>query len=67
MAERRNLITTKQALERGLFKSSKLYLLINDGTIIAYKNGSRTMIDADSLDRYETSLPRVMPKKKAGG
>jgi hypothetical protein len=58
---KRNLITMKEALEKGRFKRTKAYELINDGKIIAYKDGHTTLIDADSIEAYQASLPRIEP------
>jgi excisionase family DNA binding protein len=58
---KRNLITMKAACERGGFKRTKAYELIADDKIIAYKMGHQTMIDADSIDDYHASLPRIQP------
>lgn len=57
--KRRHLISMKTACERGGFKRTKAYELILEGKIIAYKMGHSTMVDADSLDAYHASLPRV--------
>jgi excisionase family DNA binding protein len=51
----------KEALEKGRFKRTKAYKLIGDGKLIAYKDGHTTLIDADSLDAYQASLPRIEP------
>jgi hypothetical protein len=61
--EKRNLITMKAALAKGGFKLTKAYELINNGTLIAYKMDHKTMIDADSIDAYHASLPRIEPRK----
>jgi hypothetical protein len=61
--EKRNLIPMKAALAKGGFKLTKAYELINNGTLIAYKMGHRTMVDADSIERYHASLPRIEPGK----
>jgi hypothetical protein len=58
---KRNLISMKAALERGGFRRTKAYRLINEGKIIAYKMDHQTMIDADSIDAYHASLPRFEP------
>jgi hypothetical protein len=58
---KRNLIPLKAALEKGHFKRTKAYKLINEGKIIAYKDGHTTLVDADSLDAYQASLPRIGP------
>lgn len=36
---------------------SKVYELIREGTLVALKAGNRTVITADSLQRYVKSLP----------
>jgi excisionase family DNA binding protein len=56
------LITVKDALSRG-YRRTRLYRLINEGRIIAYKDGRSTKIDATSIDQYESSLPRLQPRK----
>jgi hypothetical protein len=61
MTEKRNLIPMKAALERGGFKRTKAYELIDAGRIVAYKMGHQTMIDSDSIDAYHASLPRIEP------
>ena len=61
MSEKRNLIPMKAALERGHFKRTKAYELIDAGKIDAYKQGHQTLIDADSIDRYHASLPPITP------
>jgi hypothetical protein len=60
--ERRNLITMKAALDRGCFKKTKCYELINNGTLYAYKDGAKTLVDADTIDAYHLTLKRVVPK-----
>ncbi|MGY3606292.1 MULTISPECIES: hypothetical protein [unclassified Bradyrhizobium] len=59
--QKRNLIPLKKALERGGFGRTKAYKLIKKGKIIAYKMEGQTMIDADSIDAYHMSLPRIEP------
>ena len=51
----------KAALEKGGFKRTKAYELIKEGKIEAYKMGHQTMVDADSIERYHASLPRIEP------
>jgi hypothetical protein len=63
--QKRNLIPLKKALERGGFGRTKAYDLINNGKIIAYKMGGQTMIDADSIDAYHLTLPRIEPSSEA--
>jgi hypothetical protein len=59
---KRNLIPFKEALARGHFKSTTAYKLINAGKIEAFKMEGRTMIDADSIQRYHATLPKIEPK-----
>jgi hypothetical protein len=59
--QKRNLIPLKKALEKGSFGRTKAYRLINEGKIIAYKMEGQTMVDADSIDAYRMSLPRIEP------
>jgi len=59
--QKRDLIPLKKALERGGFSRTKAYRLINEGKIIAYKMEGQTMVDADSIDAYHMSLPRIEP------
>jgi hypothetical protein len=54
-----NLISFKAALERFCFKRDRLYELIREGKVIAYKDGRRTLVDADSLAAFQASLPRL--------
>jgi excisionase family DNA binding protein len=54
-----NLITLKAAMEKGGFKRSKAGKLIKEGKIDAYKDGPRVLIDADSLDRYQSTLEKM--------
>lgn len=61
--EKRNLITMKAALAKGGFKLTKAYELIKLGKIDAYKMDHKTMVDADSIERYHASLPRIAPSK----
>jgi hypothetical protein len=59
--QKRNLIPLKKALAKGGFGRTKAYRLINEGKIIAYKMEGQTMVDADSIDAYHMSLPRIEP------
>ena len=60
--EKRNLIPLKKALEKGHFRRTKAYELIATGKIIAYRMEGRIMVDADSIDDYHASLPRIEPR-----
>ena len=48
-------------MEKGGIGRTKAYRLINEGKIIAYKMEGQTMVDADSIDAYHMSLPRIEP------
>lgn len=64
---KRNLIPIKAALRRGSFGRTKFYDLIRAGKLIAYVQGGQTLVDADSLDAYQASLPRlVVGARKVG-
>jgi hypothetical protein len=62
MTGKRNLVTMKVALELGGFRRTKAYQLIDAGKIMAYKMGHQTMVDADSIDAYHLTLPRIEPR-----
>ena len=59
--EKRNLIPLKKALVKGGFGKTKAYELIDQEKIIAFKMEGKTMIDADSIEAYHQSLPRIQP------
>jgi hypothetical protein len=59
--QKRNLIPLKRALVKGGFGKTKLYELIAKGKIVAYRMEGKTMIDADSIEKYHSSLPRIEP------
>ena len=59
--QKRNLIPLKRALVKGGFGRTKAYQLIDQGKIVAYKMDGRTMVDADSIDAYHMTLPRIEP------
>ena len=54
---RRRLVPLKQALRYAYWGKSKAYELIAAGKIKAYKDGTRTMIDLNSIDDYQAELP----------
>ena len=56
------LATVRDACEYGRFGHTKCYDYINQGKIIAYKRGRRTVICLDSIDRFNASLARIEPK-----
>jgi hypothetical protein len=51
------LITFNEALRLGRWGRTKLYQLISDKKILAFKDGHATMISADSVDTYQKQLP----------
>jgi excisionase family DNA binding protein len=59
------LATVREACVYGRFGHTKCYDYINEGKIIAYKRGRRTMIDLDSVDAFHASLERIEPKVAA--
>lgn len=48
--EGKRLASVKEALEYARMGRTKLYEKLNAGTITAYKDGKRTLIDLDSVD-----------------
>jgi excisionase family DNA binding protein len=56
---RRRLVEFKGGCRYGKFGKTKAYELIASGKIRAYKMGGKTMIDLDSVDEFQASLPRV--------
>jgi excisionase family DNA binding protein len=59
------LATVREACDYGRFGHTKCYDYINEGKIVAYKRGRRTMIDLDSIDAFNASLLRITPPKEA--
>lgn len=64
---KRNLISKKAAFRKGCFGSTKFYQLVRAGKIIAYVQGGQTLVDDDSLDAYQASLPRLVPGSRNVG
>lgn len=62
---RRRLAPRLEGFRYANVRPTKGHDLINKGLIVAYKQGSRTMLDLDSVDAYHASLPRVEPKVAA--
>ena len=58
------LVTIKEACAYGRMGKSKLYELIQDEKIIARKNGHDTLIDLNSIDAYQATMPRFFPRRK---
>ncbi len=61
----RRLASIKEACEYGKFGHSKLYNLINEARVKAYKFGPRTLVDLDSIDAMFNELPPVVPNPNA--
>jgi excisionase family DNA binding protein len=59
---KRRLGSFKEGCALGKFGRTKAYELIEAGKIDAYKDGSRTKIDLNSVDRYQESLPKISPR-----
>lgn len=57
------LATMKEAMRYGRFGSTKLYHLISDGKVVAYKDGHTTLVDLGSIDDYHKSLPRLVGRR----
>jgi hypothetical protein len=64
------LVPVKDALRYGKFGLTKLYHLISDGKVDAYKDGHTTLVDLNSIDAYQRSLPRLVgrrsPRRRRG-
>ena len=57
----RNLISFKEAMSKLGCKKDRLYRLIKDEKVFAYKDGNMTKVDADSIVAYQGTLPRMKP------
>jgi excisionase family DNA binding protein len=57
--------TPKEACAYGRFSNTTLYDLINAEKIDAYKRGRYTLVDLNSIDRLNATLPKIKPKAKA--
>ena len=58
------LATPREACAYGKFSHTKLYSLINDGHVVGFKRGQRTLIDLDSIDKMHAAMPRIEPRPK---
>jgi hypothetical protein len=58
------LITFKEALRHGRWGKDKLYELIAADKVIAYKDGHSVLVDLDSIEKYQRSLPRVTARAR---
>lgn len=61
----RRAYSIKEARHKIGVCNASLYNLLNSGVLPARKLGKRTVILADDLDQYLTSLPAYEPRKSA--
>ena len=59
------LAEVKAACVYGKVGATKLYELIKAGKIEAYKDGRKTLVDLNSVDRHHRSLPRLIMRGAA--
>jgi excisionase family DNA binding protein len=59
---RRRLVSFKVGLTYLGCGRTRAYRLIDEGRIVAVKDGARTKIDLDSIEAYHATLPRIMPR-----
>lgn len=57
-------LTIKETCERYPIKSTSLYERLNAGEIIAVRLGKRTIVDAESVERFISSLPPYRPENE---
>jgi excisionase family DNA binding protein len=62
MENPRRWVSVKEACRYGGFGLTKFYELLNEGRIKAYKFGTRTRVDLDTIDALLASLPEIKPK-----
>ena len=55
----------KTACVYGKFGATKLYELIKTGKVEAYKDGAKTLVDLNTVDRHHRSLPRLIMRGAA--
>ena len=55
----RRLAAVKEAVVYSQMSRSRLYLLMRARQIAGFKDGVRTMIDLNSVDKYLDSLPAI--------
>lgn len=58
-------VPVKEAMRYARMGHSKLYELIAEGKIDAYRDRGRTLIDLNTVDRYQASLEKIKPKRRA--
>jgi hypothetical protein len=58
------LVTFKEAMRYGRWGKDKLYELIKTEKVLAFKDGHAVLVDLNSIDAYQRSLPRVIPRTR---
>jgi excisionase family DNA binding protein len=56
----RRLVAIKEAARYSHISRSRIYQLLAANRIKAYKDGHRTMVDLNSIDDYQNSLPELL-------
>jgi hypothetical protein len=62
----RRLVTVKEACEYGRMGKNELYDYLNEGTVKAYKRRSTTLVDLNTIDALNASLPAYVPRSSQG-
>ena len=55
----RRLVPFKEALRYGSWGKDRTYQLIREGKILAVKDGRKTLVDLNTVDSYQASLPAL--------
>jgi excisionase family DNA binding protein len=58
----RRLAYVKEACVYGKISETELYELLNDGTIKAYKRRTTTLVNLNTIDAFNESLPPYVPR-----
>jgi hypothetical protein len=58
------LSTIPEACEYARFSRTKLYMKLNENIVRAYKRGSKTLIDLNSIDGMSATLSLFVPRGK---
>lgn len=53
----RRLVEMNQACRYAGVSRTRMYQLIKEGKVTAYKDGNKTLIDLNTIDAYHNSLP----------
>jgi excisionase family DNA binding protein len=54
----RRLVPIREAMRYARWSKTKVYDMIAAEKIRAYKDGARTMVDLNTIDDYQATLPR---------